>query len=220
MSHEIRSPINVILSFSALIRSEIEEIVSKDLMEGFNSISNAGKRIIRTIDLLLNMSEIQTKTFEFLPERIDLLSSVIYPLLPEYSFAAKEKKLNLVLETELDTAFIVGDEYSLEQIFANLIDNAIKYTDNGVISLNLYINSDNQIICKVKDMGIGIGPEFMDKLFTPFTQEEQGYTRRYEGNGLGLALVKNYCELNDIDISVESEKGLGTTFTLLFKRTI
>jgi ligand-binding sensor domain-containing protein/signal transduction histidine kinase len=220
MSHEIRSPINVVLSFSNLIRSEIEDKIDDDLKEGFKSIANAGKRIIRTVDLLLNMSEIQTQTYEFIPEQWDLIDDIIYSILPEYQLTAKEKKLQLKLENNLQKGKITGDNYTLTQIYANLIDNAIKYTQTGSITINAYNDQGGIVICEIQDTGIGISQEFMDKIFHPFTQEEQGYTRRYEGNGLGLALVKKYCELNGIDLSVKSQKGEGTTFILKFNRTI
>lgn len=220
MSHEIRSPINVVLSFSNLIRSEIEDKIDDDLKEGFKSIANAGKRIIRTVDLLLNMSEIQTQTYEFIPEQWDLIDDIIYSILPEYQLTAKEKKLLLKLENNVQKSKITGDNYTLTQIFANLIDNAIKYTQTGSITINVYNDKEEIVVCEIQDSGIGISQEFMDKIFHPFTQEEQGYTRKYEGNGLGLALVKKYCELNGIDLSVKSKKGEGTTFILKFNRTI
>ncbi len=220
MSHEIRSPINVVLSFSNLIKSEIEDKINDDLKEGFKSISNAGKRIIRTVDLLLNMSEIQTQTYEYIPEQWDLVDDIIHSVLPEYQLTAKEKKLWLSIENNTEKSRIIGDSYTLEQIFANLLDNAVKYTNTGSITIKAYNNPAGLIICEIKDTGIGMSPEFMEKIFNPFTQEEQGYTRKYEGNGLGLALVKKYCELNGIDISVKSRKGEGTSFILKFNRTI
>jgi ligand-binding sensor domain-containing protein/signal transduction histidine kinase len=220
MSHEIRSPINVVLSFSNLIRSEIEDKIDDDLKEGFKSISNAGKRIIRTVDLLLNMSEIQTQTYEFIPEQWDLTTDILYGILPEYQLTAKEKKLWLTLENNTEKSKITGDHYTLQQIFANLIDNAIKYTKTGSIIIKTYNNPEGLIVCEIQDTGIGISQSFMDRIFSPFTQEEQGYTRKYEGNGLGLALVKKYCELNGIEISIKSKKGEGTTFILKFNRTI
>lgn len=220
MSHEIRSPVNVVLSFSNLIRSEIEDKIDEDLREGFKSISNAGKRIIRTVDLLLNMSEIQTRTYEFIPEKLSLVEDILYSILPEYQLSAKEKSLQLKLENNALKGNIIGDNYTLEQIFANLIDNAIKYTITGSICIKVFNDEDEALVCEISDTGIGIGEEFMDKIFNPFTQEEQGYTRKFEGNGLGLALVKKYCELNGIDISVKSIKGEGTTFILKFNRTV
>jgi signal transduction histidine kinase len=220
MSHEIRSPINVVLSFSNLIRSEIEDKVDPDLREGFQSIDNAGKRIIRTVDLLLNMSEIQTQSYDFIPEKLDIVKDILHSILPEYFFSAKEKALSLSLDNCAVKTNIIGDNYTLDQIFANLIDNAIKYTNSGAIVIKVFNDETGLIVCEIEDSGIGISEEFMGNIFKPFTQEEQGYTRRYEGNGLGLALVKKYCELNGIDISVKSRKGEGTTFILKFNRTI
>jgi signal transduction histidine kinase len=103
----------------------------------------------------------------------------------------------------------------VRQIFDNLIHNAIKYTHKGGIEIDIYSNT-NSIQVVVADTGIGISEEYLPNLFKPFTQEEHGYTRKYEGNGLGLALVKRYCELNDTQIKVESKKGEGTKFTLEF----
>ena len=108
------------------------------------------------------------------------------------------------------------DEYSIHQIFSNLIDNAVKYTASGSVIIELRKDKDNKIEVEVKDTGIGISEDYLQNLFLPFSQEEQGYTRKFDGNGLGLALVKKYCELNNIGISVSSKKGTGTSFTLIF----
>jgi len=220
MSHEIRSPINVVLSFSNLIRSEVEDKIDPDLKEGFKSIANAGKRIIRTVDLLLNMSEIQTQTFEFIPSPVDLVKDVLDSVLPEYHFAAKEKSISLITDNNATNVRIIGDHYSLEQIIANLVDNAIKYTTRGEVRIKTFNNDAGDLVCEVTDTGIGMSKEFMNRIFVPFSQEETGYTRKYEGNGLGLALVKKYCELNNIDLTVSSEKGKGSTFSLRFTETI
>jgi signal transduction histidine kinase len=100
----------------------------------------------------------------------------------------------------------------------NLIDNSIKYTKEGYISITVSKNGQG-IIVSIEDTGIGISEEFMKKMYHPFMQEERGATRRYDGNGLGLSLVKKYCDLNKIDIKVESEKGVRTKFTLIFAST-
>jgi signal transduction histidine kinase len=98
-----------------------------------------------------------------------------------------------------------------------LIDNAIKYTKKGKVEIVLGKNKTGNIIVEVKDTGIGISKEFLSRIFEPFAQEEQGYNRSFEGNGLGLALVKNYCNINNVLIEVESEKSLGSTFRIYFK---
>ncbi|MFA8341789.1 MAG: ATP-binding protein [Rhodothermaceae bacterium] len=214
MSHEIRTPVNVILSFSQLLKEEIQESVSEEHKEFFQGMDKAGRRIIRTIDLLLNVSELQTGGYDYKPKKLDLLEDIMKPLVIEYKSLAKENHLELKLECEPEI-FLLGDEYTVTQIFANLVDNAIKYTNKGSVEITVEVK--NNITVFVKDSGIGISEEYLPELFSPFSQEEQGYTRKYEGNGLGLTLVKKYCELNNAEIKVESKKGSGTTIIVVFK---
>ena len=101
-----------------------------------------------------------------------------------------------------------------------MIDNAIKYTKKGKVEILLGKNKTNNIIVEVKDTGIGISKEFLPRLFEVFAQEERGYTRSFDGNGLGLALVKKYCELNKIIIEVDSEKNIGSTFRVIFDKKV
>ncbi|MFZ0455094.1 MAG: ATP-binding protein [Ignavibacteriaceae bacterium] len=110
----------------------------------------------------------------------------------------------------------MGDNYSIDQIFDNLIDNAIKYTNNGEIKITLY-NIENEVCVDVMDWGMGISEEFLPALFNPFTQEDNSDRRNYEGTGLGLAPVKKYVEINNAKIRVSSKKNKVTTFTIIFK---
>ncbi len=216
MSHEIRSPINVILSYADLIRSNIVDQINKELLPGFESISTAGKRIIRTIDLILNMSDLQLGTYDVVKKEFDV-KNLIISLIREYSSAAAKKNLQLNFVEETKNTLLTNDDYAVSQIIANLIDNAIKYTKEGNVDVILYRDEkDNMLVC-VSDTGIGISEEYMPKLFTPFSQEEHGYSRTYDGTGLGLALIKKYCEIISADIFVESKKGEGTKFTVLLK---
>jgi PAS domain S-box-containing protein len=216
MSHEIRTPINVILSFISLIKDELNEYLDEDLTNSFASINRAGNRLIRTIDLLLNMSELQTGTYDYHPENINLDEDILQPLINEHSYIAKSKGLTLEYENLVSLPIVYGDNYSIYQIFANLIDNAIKFTREGSVKIKL--NYENGCLaCSVIDTGIGISEEYLPILFTPFSQEQQGYTRSFEGNGLGLALVKKYCELNNAQISCNSKKDEGSCFKVCFK---
>ncbi|MFH1198152.1 MAG: two-component regulator propeller domain-containing protein [bacterium] len=219
ISHEIRTPINSILSFAYLLKEEISDKVSPDLRESFSIINGAGKRLIRTIDLIINMSQVQTNSYEYNLKAFDIFKHVISQLVIEYTSAAKEKglKFNLVKETE-DTV-INADEYTVGQVFENLLNNAVKYTKEGWIELKIS-GANKKLIIEINDSGVGISPEFLPHLFEPFTQEEGGYTRRFEGNGLGLALVKKYCEMNKATIDVQSEKGKGTSFKVIFNESL
>ncbi len=214
ISHEIRTPLNIILSFTDLIKSEVSKYLTDEVKYGFDAIGNASKRIIRTIDLILNMSEIQTGTFE--PNLKEVcIDEIIESVFNEFKIFAAQKGLDLVLEGTEAYCKIIADEYSVKQIFVNLIENAIKYTNKGHVKISKEITK-NKIKIAVEDSGIGIAEEYLPHIFDPFSQEYQGYSRKFEGNGLGLALVKEYCKINNAEITVESKKGVGTKFTVTF----
>ncbi|MCB0748495.1 MAG: sensor histidine kinase, partial [Ignavibacteriae bacterium] len=216
ISHEIRTPINTIISFSNLIKDELIDKISDELKYGFSGINNAGKRLIRTIDLILNMSDAHAGTSGYTPSKINLATDIIDKILAEYKHQIKEKNLELEFNTKTVDPNITADLYTVEHIFTNLIDNAVKYTNQGKIEIDLLRNEKNNLKVVVKDSGVGISKDYIPKIFDEFSQEDVGYTRRYEGNGLGLALVKKYCEINHAEISVESEKGKGSAFTVTF----
>ncbi len=216
MSHEIRTPVNSILSYAQLLKEETIDKVPEDLKFSFDMINNGGQRLIRTIDLILNMSELQTGTYEAIMEESDIVE-IIKPLVKEFQTTASVKDLDLIFINRLenDEAIYYVDVYTITQILVNLIHNAIKYTVEGSIEVIAYKTKDNLCCVDIQDTGIGISKEFQKTLFEPFTQEEQGYTRKFEGNGLGMALVKEYCNINNIQISVKSEKDKGSVFTLV-----
>ncbi|MGE5399538.1 MAG: ATP-binding protein [Ignavibacteriales bacterium] len=216
ISHEIRSPLNVMMSFSGLLMDELYDKIEGDLREGFHIIRNEGSRIIRTVDLILNMSQLQAGCYEAILRRIDIYGAVLSRIYDEFKLMARDKGVEFNLRKVAGDDFIMGDEYSVFQIFNNLVDNAIKYTKEGKVEIILGQNSSGRTCVSVSDTGIGISEEYLPLLFEPFSQEEQGYSRKYDGNGLGLALVKKYCELNNADLTVRSKKGEGTLFTVTF----
>jgi len=215
MSHEIRTPINTTINYSFLIRDLLKDTMTPDLEEYFKIIQSANKRLMRTIDLILNISEIQTGNYQPNIQELNLLDDVFEDIAKEFQRQIESKGLSFNITNKVSEPIIRGDQYSLVQIFVNLIDNAIKYTNKGKIEVEID-KSDKTIQVMVSDTGIGISEEYIEKLFEPFLQEQSGYTRRYEGNGLGLALVKKYCEINNAEISVESVKDKGSTFTVTF----
>lgn len=214
MSHEIRTPINVIFSYLSIIEQEFNELTEEEVNSFFQSIHKSGNRIIRTIELLLNMSEIQANIYDYNPIVIDLEKDILFSIYDEYKIIAKERNLELKIVQTNKIPKLKIDEYTAKQIFSNLVDNALKYTEKG--SIHIIFGFDSTVYVKIKDTGIGIKNEYLKDLFNPFTQEEQGYTRKFEGNGLGLALVKKYCEINNAEIAVESVKGKGSTFEIRF----
>ncbi len=215
MSHEIRTPLNIILSYSSLLKEEAEELTGERYDSMFSSIDSAGKRLLRTINSILNMSSLQSGNLKINFSRVDA-GELIKNLLIEFSNTAVQKGIKIFYNSITEKTSVLTDEYVLSEILQNLIDNAIKYTEKGEVEIKLYPNDLDGLNIDVRDTGIGISQNYIPKLFHPFTQEEGGYTRKYEGNGLGLALVKNYVDLIGAEINVQSQKGEGTTFTLKF----
>ena len=209
MSHEIRTPLNVILNTAVILEDDIDA-------ELLDAVNHAGKRLQRTIDLILNMSAIQSGSYKAEFEKIDI-DNELKVMVNEYKGLCKEKNLEIEYVKETNNTEIIGDNYTIMQIFQNLIDNAIKYTQKGNVKVILTNGNSDSISVEVKDTGIGISDEYLKNIFKPFSQEDVGHKREFDGNGLGLALVKKYIDLNKAEIFVESKKHQGTTFRVVFK---
>ena len=216
LSHEIRTPLNVILNFTNIIKEELGEKANKELQEDFDAIEVEGKRMLRTIELIVNMSQIHTGQYEYNKKKIELFPDVIAKLYNDFVPVSVKKNIQLKIINNASNTEINVDEYSVKQIFYHLIDNAIKYTHKGKVEVSVGRDSRNHLYVDVIDTGIGMSEEYLAMLFMPFTREETGYTREYEGNGLGLALAKKYCDLNKAVIKVKSIKNRGTAFRVTF----
>ncbi|MBN1300505.1 MAG: PAS domain S-box protein [Melioribacteraceae bacterium] len=216
MSHEIRTPVNTILSFSALIRDDLKDRKTDYMNEYFTAIEKGSKRLIRTIDSILNLSQLQLGNYDAKFEKLDLCE-IAFGIAEEFKGQAIEKGLEITTSHGSGDCSITGDYYSVTQLIANLVDNAVKYTEKGKIDIFSSVD-DDKVIMKITDTGVGMSQDFLNELFEPFSQEETGYTRKYEGTGLGLSLVKKYCDINNAEISVESEKNKGTVFIITFKK--
>jgi hypothetical protein len=218
ISHEIRTPLNAIIGNVEYIKEFFGDKKDPDSSDCFDGINLASRRIIRTVDLILNAAELQTNSYEPRFLEIDLNSGILTKLFQEHQRSARQKGLDIMFTCKEKNTKIIADEYSVIQIFANLIDNAVKFTKKGKVEILLDRNKMGNIFVEIKDTGIGMSKKFLPNIFAPFVQEEQGYTRGFDGNGLGLALVKNYCNINNAIIEVESEKNVGSTFRIIFDK--
>jgi PAS domain S-box-containing protein len=216
MSHEVRTPMNVTINCANIIKEILYDNINEETLKYFESIELAGKRLIRTVDLILNVSEMQLGTYSPTFENVELMKDILDNLRTEFSGYASHKELDFTVISTVPKPSICCDIYSVNQIFVNLIDNAVKYTHKGSVAITVDRDPGGKIRTVVSDTGIGMSEEFLGRMFEPFTQEQRGYSRRYEGNGLGLALVKKYCDLNEVKIEVESEKNKGSKFILTF----
>ncbi len=215
ITHEIRTPLNAILGFTDLLRDDLEEKGITDYENYFDIIRSSGMRLTRTVDLILNVSRLQVGAYQ--PHIGEIaIDSLVFDLVAEYRLAAQKKGLTLTFNNTLGRITIEGDDYCLTHSISNLIDNAIKYTHQGSITLVLYKKPDDHVCLDVEDTGIGISQEFVDKVFYPFTQEDPGSTRRFEGIGLGLSIAHRLLSVSGAAISVKSRKGEGSVFTVTF----
>lgn len=217
MSHEVRTPLNIIVNSNQFIFDELSDDQKNSMEDIFHILKSSQQRITRTIDSVLNMSDLQLGTYQPNFQKVDLVKEILVRLESEFSISAKAKKINLILNAEKNNAVVTADRYAVYQILSHLIDNAIKFTDKGKVEIKL-IDKNEKTVVEVIDTGIGISKNFVSKLFEPFSQEQHGYSRKYEGTGLGLALVKKFCEINNADIEVKSEIDKGTTFSVIFKK--
>lgn len=214
ISHEIRTPLHIIIGYSNLITNELIGQLYPEMESYFQAIRRGSQRLMRTVEHILNISSIQVGTFSVQPEEIRV-SDRIEELVHELKSLAHKKGLLLNYRTECPSVILYADRYCIDQAVSNVIDNAIKFTKKGHIDVRVYCQ-DRRVCIEIADTGIGMAPEYLPKVFSVFSQEASGYTRPFDGLGLGLSLTKKYVELNRGSITVKSGKGKGSVFTLQF----
>lgn len=209
MSHEIRTPLNGILGIVQLIEMESED---KTMQHYSSLIRQSGNRLLNTINGILDLSRIEANRTEVSIELVDI-RSVIKNLVQSLEVLANNQGIYLNIEFDLSKSHILIDPYLLEQVLNNLLGNAIKFTEHGGVTLR--VNDDhNALTIEVLDTGIGIDERFLTEIFEPFKQESTGIERRFQGNGLGLAISKRIVELLEGEIKVQSKKNIGSCFTV------
>ncbi|MFA5804162.1 MAG: GAF domain-containing sensor histidine kinase [Melioribacteraceae bacterium] len=216
MSHEIRTPLNIILSGSQLLKMNSANLEADEMADLFEMLEKGSQRIIRTIEGIIEMSRINSGDYELNNEIIQLEEDILLPLVKHFRNISLKNNVDIHFEKTTDLNQIIRDKFMMYQIFNEILDNAFKFTDQGSIQIRQFLNESGKLCVSIKDSGIGISSDYLNHIFEPFTQEQTGYTRRYEGNGLALALVKKYAELNNLNILVKSEKNIGSEFNIIF----
>lgn len=210
MSHEIRTPMNGIVGFSEIITSP--EITKEEKIYCSRIIQNSSNQLLRIIDDILEISTLETKQITLIEETF-CLNELIMELFSVFNLKSKEQNIPIYVKKELDDnqSYIISDKTKIIKILSNLIENALKFTNEGFIEIGYYLENDN-LILYVKDTGIGVSPENKEMIFTRFSQEDKELSRKRGGLGLGLSISKENVQLLGGDIKLESEKGKGSTF--------
>lgn len=211
MSHEIRTPLNVILGYTAVLQELFDDGTNADLSYYFHAINKSGQRLLNTITQILDISRIEAGEFEIKIMPIDI-NRKINSVIDQLNILAKEKNIKLNFTPDKTNPQVLGDAYCLDGILINLINNAIKFSSPDLPVNITSIREGNFVKVTVQDYGIGMSEEYQKHLFVAFSQEEVGYSRPYEGTGLGLALTKHFVEKMNGHIKVYSKKGEGTRF--------
>jgi PAS domain S-box-containing protein len=219
MSHEVRTPINIIMGYTDLVGEYLTDRGDDSQKEFLGAVTRAGRRLLRTIDGVLDYSKLSSGTLEMTPQMLGL-GSLIERQLDLVEADATSKKLTITYDNEAADAEVWFDEYCLEHALLNLLENGIKFTNQGGLRVRVYREAGGAPCVDVSDTGIGIDPGFLPRLLEPFAQEEMGFSRRFEGSGLGLAVAKGYLDCNGARLTATSAKGVGSVFTITFPQVI
>ncbi len=224
MSHEIRTPINGIMGMNTMLLDELNDGNPEDARQYAVNISSASRTLLSIINDILDISKIESGKMELVPVEYDIFS-VLNDCYNMTLTRAEEKGLKFVMDIDRNMPSVLyGDEVRVRQIINNFLSNAVKYTDTGIITLRLKETARNgdvsELRIDVEDTGKGIREEDKDKLFNNFTRLDEQKNRNIEGTGLGLSLTRKLVQLMGGKISVESEYGKGSVFTVELSQKI
>lgn len=223
MSHEIRTPVNAIMGFSELA---LAENVSPLLHEYLTDINNASNVLLGSINDILNISKIESGKMDIVLEEYSL-KNLLKNVCKIITVQASRKELSFAMNIKDNIpSILLGDDVRIQEILINLLNNAIKYTPNGDVSLSvsakgdLTKGKDIELVLSVKDSGIGIKEDDLENLFKAYERVDIKKNHRTEGTGLGLPIVKGYVDLMGGTIDVKSEYGKGSEFIVTIKQKI
>ena len=216
MSHELRTPLTTIIGFSEMLVAEVEPEGHQAWVEDLHRVHDSGRYLLELINDILDISKIEAGKMEVhvetfgVPALVRDLKDIMHPL-------SEPRKNRLLIECPEDVGNMHGDRIKVRQCLLNLLSNACKFTDQGTVTFSasrVAKEGSDWLVFRVSDTGIGMTPEQLGKMFHAFTQADESTSRRYGGTGLGLALTKKFCQIMGGDVSVVSEPGKGSTFTI------
>ena len=217
MSHELRTPLNAIIGYSQMLQEDCGLVNSAEFHPDLAKIERSGHMLLAIINDVLDLSKIEAGRMELRMETfnvVDVLRDVESTLKP----LALQRGNRLEVECDDESSEGWGDVAKFRQSLLNLANNACKFTENGKVAIAVHRVRQGErtlLEAQVRDTGIGIDPRHLDKLFQPFSQVDGSATRRYGGTGLGLAISRKFCQMMGGDITVQSEPGQGSRFSML-----
>jgi signal transduction histidine kinase/DNA-binding FrmR family transcriptional regulator len=215
MSHELRTPLNAIIGLTDMMTSNAARFGTEKALEPLKRVHNAGTHLLGLINQVLDLSKIEAGKLELSPESVNL-APLIDEVIGTARQLAEQNKNRLVVEAPEDLGTLHVDPMRLRQILLNLLSNACKFTKEGEVSLRARKvgNGHDVVELAVADTGIGMTPEQLAKLFQEFTQAEASTAKKYGGTGLGLAITRKLARMMGGDVTVTSEHGKGSVFTV------
>ncbi|MBE9095553.1 HAMP domain-containing sensor histidine kinase [Tychonema sp. LEGE 07203] len=233
MSHELRTPLNAIINYSEMLQEDAQDSGSEDFLPDLEKIQTAGKHLLDMISDILDISKIEAGHVTLYLENFDV-ATMIEEVMTTAQPLVEKKGNALALKTKGELGTMYADQPKVRQILLNLLSNAAKFTEKGVITIGVeriktektkqskkHKNKDSNsasnyssqiLIFRVSDTGIGMTDEQLEQIFKPFTQADASTTKKYGGTGLGLTISQRLCQILGGEISVESENGKGSTF--------
>ena len=222
MSHELRTPLNAVIGYSEMLKEDLEDSSMPELIGDVEKIHSSGNHLLGLVNDILDLSKIEAGKLELNLSDVDLISIIneaINTVIP----MANNNGNEIIFNSPKNIENIHSDAMRLKQIILNIINNAVKFTSQGEITISLsdgiYLENPVYYI-EIKDTGIGIKSELIGNLFQPFYQADESATRKFGGTGLGLALSKQLTESLGGVIYVASEMGVGSTFTIRLPKQI
>jgi len=215
MSHELRTPLNAIIGLTEMMVKNAARFGTEKALEPLRRVNAAGTHLLSLINEILDLSKIEAGKLELNPERINL-ARLIDEVVGTAGQLAEKNQNRLIVEAQESVGALTADSLRLKQILLNLLSNACKFTKEGEVALRVrkVANGRDWVELAVVDSGIGMTAEQQAKLFQDFTQADSLTARRYGGTGLGLALSRKLARMMGGDVTVTSEPGKGSVFTV------